>query len=139
MTNVMRQATVISILLLVIAGCSDDSKSTTRDATSERPSAVVVVAEEHRFVPATVSTSGVVELRLDNVGALAHNWTVLAMPIESETELTGDIVLARAETEAGQSSTVSLDGLASGTYQVVCSIPGHFSAGMVGTLVIRER
>ncbi len=135
----MLRATVISILLLVIAGFSDDSESTTRDATDERPSAVVVAAEEHRFVPATVSTLGVTELRLDNGGALAHNWTVLAMPIESEMQLTGDIVLARAETEAGQSSTVSLAGLTPGTYQVVCSIPGHFSAGMVGTLVIRER
>jgi plastocyanin len=135
----MRRATVLPILLLVIAGCSDDSKSTTRDTTTEKPSALVVVAEEHRFVPATVSTRGVTEIRLDNVGALAHNWTVLARPIESETELTGDIVLARVETESGQSSTVGLDGLAAGTYQVVCSIPGHFSAGMVGTLVIRER
>jgi uncharacterized cupredoxin-like copper-binding protein len=133
----MRRATVLPILLLVIAGCGDDSKSTTRDTTTEKPSALVVVAEEHRFVPATVSTRGVTEIRLDNVGALAHNWTVLAMPIESETELAPDNVLADAETEAGQSSTISLDGIASGTYQVVCSIPGHFSAGTVGTLVIR--
>lgn len=135
----MRRAAVISILLLVIAGCGDDSGSTTRGTASDKPSAVVVIAEEHRFVPATLSTSGAAELRLDNVGALAHNWTVLEVPIESETALTRDNVLARAETEAGQSSTISLDGLASGTYQVVCSIPGHFSAGMVGTLVIRER
>jgi plastocyanin len=134
----MRRATVISILVLVIAGCSDNSGSATRDTISEKPSTVVVVvAEEHRFVPATVSTRGATELRLDNVGALAHNWTVLAVPIKSETDLNRDIVLARAETEPGQSSTVGLDELASGTYQVVCSIPGHFSAGMVGTLVIR--
>ena len=135
----MRRATVISILLLVMAGCGDDSNSTTRDTISEKSLALVVIAEEHSFIPATLSTSGAAEVRLDNAGALAHNWTVLARPIESETELTRGIVLARAETEAGQSSTISLDGIGSGTYQVVCSIPGHFSAGMVGTLVIRER
>jgi plastocyanin len=133
----MRRITAISLLVLIIAGCSDDSGSMTPDTIGDKPSALVVLAEEHRFVPATVSTRGATELRLDNVGALAHNWTVLAVPIESETEFTRDIVLARVETEPGQSLTVGLDQLSPGTYQVVCSIPGHYSAGMVGELVIR--
>jgi len=100
------------------------------------PERLVIVSEEYRFVPATLSTRGQSNVRLDNVGALTHTWTVMARPIDEEVELTADIVLAEAEAEPGQSSTFDLDALEPGTYQVVCAIPGHFSAGMVGELVV---
>ena len=132
--NVMRRATVISVFVLVVAGRSDDSESTTRDSASEKPSAVVVVAEEHRFVPGTVSIRAATDLRLDNVGSLAHNWngSGAAGRERDRAHTRHPVGSCRNRTWA----VVGLDGLAPGTYQVVRSIPGHFSAGMVGELVI---
>ncbi len=132
----MHGSTVGLVALLFLVGCADDPESTPVAAVDDGPAPVVVLADEHRFVPATVSTRGPTNIRLDNIGALAHNWTILERPIEAEGELSSDIVLASAEAEPGQSSVVDLDGLAPGSYQIICAIPGHFSAGMVGELVI---
>jgi plastocyanin len=134
-TLTMRRLTVRVLALLFFVGCADDPEATPVSVV-DGPAPVVVLADEHKFVPATVSTRGRTHIRLDNIGALAHNWTILERPIETEGELSSEIVLASAEAEPGQSAVVDLDGLAPGSYQIICAIPGHFSAGMVGELVI---
>jgi plastocyanin len=132
----MHRSAVGVLALLFFVGCADDPEATPVAVVDDGPAPVVVLADEHQFVPATLSTRGPTSVRLDNIGALAHNWTILERPIEAEGELSSDIVLASAEAEPGQSAVVDLDGLAPGSYQIICAIPGHFSAGMVGELVI---
>jgi len=68
--------------------------------------------------------------------AVAHTWTVLSDPVESETDLVAATVLVAGRADVGQSALVDISSLKPGRYQVVCAIPGHFSAGMVGELVI---
>jgi plastocyanin len=125
------------VAALFVVACSDDGQRSSATLDDE-PEPVVVLAEEYRFVPATLSTLRTPVVRLDNVGALAHTWNVIAEPVESEFEITLGATLAAAHTDPGQSATVDLAGLAPGTYQIVCAIPGHFSLGMIGELVLRE-
>ncbi len=133
---VVRPLGLLGLLLLSVScGGEAVTVSTTEQALE---SAHVVVATEHSFSPATLSLDrpGAVELR--NNGGLAHTWTVLASPIASESELSEAEVIVEARAEVGQAVTVDLTGLDPGTYQVVCAIPGHLSAGMEGELVISE-
>jgi plastocyanin len=46
------------------------------------------------------------------------------------------VLAASAAVPLGQSAVFSVQGLAPGTYTVWCTIDGHASEGMVGTLVV---
>ncbi|NND73787.1 MAG: hypothetical protein HKN44_02170 [Ilumatobacter sp.] len=128
-------ATRVLLVAVLLAGCGSSGSS---PAATDRPAPpVVVVADDYSYRPATLSTTLPVSVRVDNAGTLAHTWTVVSTPIERELDLVPGLVIAEATTEPGQSATIDLAGLAPGTYQVVCAIPGHISAGMVGELVIR--
>ena len=38
--------------------------------------------------------------------------------------------------DAGEAITITFTAPAAGTYQVICNVPGHFSAGMEGLLTV---
>lgn len=122
---------------IVAGACSGSGDTTT---TTVRPpgerAEVVVDLDEYRFVPSTVSVRGNVNVDVRNLGGLEHTWSVLAAPIDSESELAGSTRLLEVRLEVGQSANIELDELPVGVYQLVCAIPGHFSAGMVGELVV---
>lgn len=121
-------------LAVVVCACSTSSETTTTATSKAAAPTVVVGALEYRFVPEILSIDlpAVVELRND--GGLEHSWTVLAEPVNEETEIGSATVLAEARVEVGQLASVDISGLEPGTYQVVCAIPGHFSLGMMGEL-----
>lgn len=87
--------------------------------------AVTVTMAEYSFTPRNISVPHNGTLKLVNDGRIAHSFV---MPTEGVG--TGSVA-------PGQSTTLSLKGIATGTYRVVCDIPGHVQAGMVATLVIR--
>jgi nitrite reductase (NO-forming) len=92
------------------------------------------------FVPDTASadTEGLVEVTLNNEGALEHTWTLVSADVDLATVRDVD-ALAGVTTGAvppGESKTISFTAPAAGAYQYVCTIPGHAPAGMVGTLTI---
>ena len=95
-----------------------------------------VSATEFAFDPADVAlTAGSeVSVTLDNVGAVEHNWTVLSEEIAAESEFSEDLVLAAVDNTAGGESNSASFTLEPGEYQVICTIPGHFDAGMQGTV-----
>jgi plastocyanin len=121
---------------LVIGSCSSSTGSTTTASDPSNPEGVVVVTDEYSFSPAVLALAepGLVELR--NVGGLAHTWTVMAEPIDAESDLSGSEPLAETRVDMGQSATADISEILPGTYQVVCAIPGHFSAGMKGELIV---
>ncbi|MEX2252070.1 MAG: cupredoxin domain-containing protein [Acidimicrobiia bacterium] len=121
---------------LTLAACDAPASSPSMTTISDEQLSVEVAADEYRFIPATLTLgdAGVVEFR--NEGGLAHTWTVLAEPIDAESQLGSVEVLAEARADIGQSATVEVSSIPPGTYQVVCAIAGHFSAGMVGRLVV---
>jgi nitrite reductase (NO-forming) len=100
----------------------------------------------------TVPAGQPVELTLINKGASIHNWAapslaatglqVLAMPKDLPAVFLQDVTtLLKAGhpiVEAGpnQHAVIRFTPLVAGTYQTLCTIPGHKEMGMVGTLVV---
>lgn len=68
---------------------------------------------------------GPVTVSVTNSGTIAHNLSLVDGPS------TPDI-------NAGESSTFSLGELVAGTYQLLCTIPGHESSGMTASLTVGE-
>jgi len=87
---------------------------------------VDVTAEGFRFSPAdvTVRAGEWVALSFTNTDAVVHDWMVEGIPNVD--------VAARP----GQTADLRFVLDEPGTYMVMCSIPGHAEAGMVGMLVV---
>ena len=66
-------------------------------------------------------------LAVTNQGPTLHNITV--------RDSSGTEIVGTKDLRAGQSETISLN-LAPGTYVTFCSLPGHESLGIKGTLVV---
>jgi len=136
-----RRLVVIAVGALLIGACGggnnggDNGEDAPGTATS-----FTVQAGEFTFTPdaLTMAADTDVTVTLENVGTIEHDWVVLkaGTNITSEAEFSENLV----ETEvrnvpAGSSGTVTLN-LPSGTYQVICLVAGHFTAGMEGSLTV---
>ena len=87
---------------------------------------VTITARDMRFQPAdlTVTAGEWTELKLVNDDQVVHDWMVEAIPNLD--------VVARP----GQTAKLRFVLDTPGTYEIVCSIPGHAAAGMTGTLTV---
>jgi uncharacterized cupredoxin-like copper-binding protein len=99
-----------------------------------------IAAGEFFFDPAdaTIAAATEVPVTLENTGAVDHNWTVLTEEIAAESDFSEDLVLAAVgDVAAGETAEGSITVDEAGTYQVICTIPGHFDGGMVGSLTVQ--
>ncbi len=78
-----------------------------------------------------------VTITFNNVGTIEHNWSVLSSTISSDDEFTKDLVIFKVANISDGSSTGTFN-LPPGTYQVTCTLPGHFAGGVEGTLRVVE-
>lgn len=131
--NVGAAMTLVGLLLVA---CGGDSGSTTTAGTNS--ATIEVAARSFAFTPDlwTVPSGAEVTLNMTNQSDTLHEWVVLSTPIESEDEFSEDLVIWEVEAEAGATATDSFTAPAAGTYQVICALEGHFSAGMNGELVV---
>ena len=132
--------TVVATLALVVAVVAVFMASGDGGGGSAAPAGVsdslTVVATEFAFDPADVTVPAGVEVpvEMENAGAVDHNWKVLSAEIGSESEFDESLVLGEVpDVPAGETASGSVT-VEAGTYQVICTIAGHFEAGMVGTL-----
>lgn len=128
----------LSVAALVVASNTEGGGGGTAAPTG--PSTELTVeASEFAFDPAdvTIVADTDVPVTLDNVGAVEHSWTVLeaGTTITSESEFDQSLAVTELLANAGSSAEGSVN-LAAGTYQVICVIPGHFSAGMEGSIEV---
>ena len=72
------------------------------------------------------ASAGKVSIDFTNMAPLGHNLTV---------ESSSGKILGATETFQGGSRTLTLE-LKAGTYKFFCSVPGHRTAGMEGTLTV---
>jgi uncharacterized cupredoxin-like copper-binding protein len=92
----------------------------------------------------TVTAGEEFTLAFNNEGTVIHNWSLVVpgREISREGDLPEnpaervDLYLFQEEIEAGESKTRLLVAPPPGTYQVICDIQAHFSAGMSGTLTV---
>lgn len=133
---------VIVASVIVIAACGGDNSA------SGAGSALTVDMVEFEFRPsdAIVTAGSDVLVTLNNIGSIRHEWVVLQEGVrledeadkpEDEAVFQSDFVYFEFDLEPGLSETATFTAPAiPGTYQLVCAIPGHLSAGMVGVLEV---
>jgi len=138
LTKISRLVVLLAALSLVAAACGDDDDTSDDTSGGGGSTSVTVSGSEFAFDPdsAAAAADTPIEVAFSNVGAVEHNWTILSENISAESDLSEDIVVFTLTAAPGSSASGSLPGLSAGTYQVVCSIPGHVAAGMVGELVV---
>lgn len=141
MKIITRIVMLVVALSLVAAACGDDndSGSDTTSAGGGRSTSITVGASEFAFDPDSwsVAADTPFSVAFTNTGTVEHTFTVLSESISTEGDYNEGIALFILGSAAAESASGSLAGLAPGTYQVICSIPGHFSAGMFGELVVQ--
>ena len=136
----MAIAALVALGLLAAACGGGDTTTTTGAGTvATTGSDIEMVTVDFEFIPDewTVAAGSGLTVELDNQGTLVHDWVVLSAEISNEGDFDEDLVIWRTKAQSGEkvTDTIATD-LAPGTYQVICDIPGHFSAGMKGTLTV---
>lgn len=148
-------ALLLVLLAFVVAACgtaADDTttsasagQTTTSSAGGEASTELSTSIVEYQFTPDTwtVPAGEEVTITITNDGDLKHEWVLLQEGVnitseadlpEDEEELEEDFVNVEKEVEPGETTTLTFQAPAAGTYQIICAIPGHFNAGLKGTL-----
>jgi FtsP/CotA-like multicopper oxidase with cupredoxin domain len=113
------------------ADATEGSVATEGDQLAAAPAAgeaVAVSLGEFAIDPADVVAPADGTLEVSNGGALPHN-----LEVEGFEEQ-----YATADLSGGATGSIALTGLEPGDYPIYCSIEGHRSAGMEGTLTVLE-
>lgn len=78
-----------------------------------------------------------VSVELVNVSAIEHNWTVLqeGTTIAEESEYSDDLSITQIVVAANETASDTIN-LPAGSYQVICTVAGHFAAGMKAQLTV---
>lgn len=105
-----------------------------------KPVAVTITAgtpqNEFAFVPKeiTVTAGQPVALTLVNKGKIEHDLHIEALKVKIPPAAAkmADHVLA-----PGKSASVTFTPAKKGTYEFVCTVPGHKEAGMKGVLIVK--
>lgn len=102
-----------------------------------------VTMTDFKFDPANVSVPAgqQITVSLTNNGSVEHSWGVLKTKAAGSTITDADKanLLAVKVVPPGGTDTLTFTAPAeAGDYQVVCDVPGHFEAGMAGTLTVTK-
>lgn len=93
-------------------------------AATTEAATVAVELSEFAIDPTDLTIAAGGTLAITNVGAVPHDLEVV------------DAGIGTAMLAGGESESLSLAGLAPGTYTVRCTVAGHEQGGMVGTLTV---
>jgi len=115
-------ALVLSVGALIISASSGGQAAT--PTGSPAPSNVAVELAEFSIAPKDIVVAPGGSLTVRNAGAIEHDLAVVGTNV------------ATTLLRPGETETLSIGALAPGTYTVICTIPGHESGGMVGTLAV---
>jgi len=90
-----------------------------------------IIAGEYNFEPRSLALRVGVPTRIElqNVGAIEHSLIVRA------PDGSADWIHLHAGADATDAATYRIDER--GTYRVLCTVPGHTEAGMIGELIVR--
>ena len=111
----------------MITACGGSDSSSNVVDTNEIRSTSGIDGEEFSFDPETinVNVSETVKLVFENIGTIAHDFEIPDLEVVIQT------------TNSGNSGEITFVAPSiAGSYDFICSIPGHKEAGMVGKLVV---
>jgi uncharacterized cupredoxin-like copper-binding protein len=141
-------------LALVVSGCGEDDETTAASGTTttttpadppgDPETTLDIAMTEFKFAPAKPELAhGKVEITATNKGKTEHELVLLKTDTDpSKLAKDGDEVSEEgsigeiADVPAGESASQTFD-LGPGKYAMVCNLPGHYDAGMYGTLTVR--
>ena len=133
----MVAAGVAAVIVAVIyAATGSDDRVYDPDVAASQ---VRFTAGEHRFEEATVrALAGTVTIELLNEANGAHDLAVMQQGVEISRSIDFDASQAVGKTEwtAPRSSSSLTIELEPGTYQIVCTLPGHVENGMEALLIV---
>jgi plastocyanin len=115
----MRALRTLPVVLMVCLGTLSCSGPKAPESCTPSGPTQTVDLKDFAFEPACIGASSGTHLTLQNTGAAPHTFTLNGTPIDQKVE-------------AGAGAEVSLEGVAAGTYHVVCTIHPQ----MTGTLVV---
>ncbi|WP_052667266.1 multicopper oxidase domain-containing protein [Nitriliruptor alkaliphilus] len=120
-------ALVLSAGALITSVARDSGgPATVAPAEAVAPTSVAVELSEFAIAPADITIPAGGTLEVVNVGNIPHDLAVV------------DEGIGTAMLNNGESESLSLAGLAPGTYTVHCTVAGHEAGGMKATLTITE-
>jgi uncharacterized cupredoxin-like copper-binding protein len=110
---------------LLLAGCGGSSAGARRPPTQS--ASVEIALTEFRFTPDPIeATAGRTTFHLTNDGRAGHDFTILSAD--------GHHRLAQSSLIASGATAALVVTLPAGTYEVICTRPGHQEAGMQAAL-----
>lgn len=116
---------VAAILLAAIGIIVVVNKDSGSSTSTSAPAPVAVTLSEYKISPAVISVQTGGSLTVTNSGTMVHNLSITNGP-------------KTADLNPGQSATLDLKSLKAGSYDVICTIPGHEAAGMKAQLAITD-
>jgi uncharacterized cupredoxin-like copper-binding protein len=124
-----------AVLSLVAVACSSDGGGETPavgegEAAAGGPVAVDVMLSDYKIDPATIEVPAGSDITFNvmNHGQSPHTFGVV---VDGQTLETSSI-------DVDGSATLEVPALAAGTYDTLCTVPGHDQLGMVGTLTAAD-
>jgi uncharacterized cupredoxin-like copper-binding protein len=131
---VPRRILLLALLTAALAACSTAPPSSSPSVAPSVPSSadadvVDLNVADFMLGDSDIEVTGpTVRLAVTNDGPTPHNVAIRT--------LDGDVVASTADLSTGESETISVD-LEPGDYVTFCSLAGHESLGIRGTLTVR--
>ena len=126
----------IALLALLVVACGDNEESGDPEPTTMN----VTGFDEFRYDPENMSVQAgsQVTVNFTNDGVLEHNWLLTSTSMEPGDVTEGDALGGATSglTPSGETKTFTFTAPPAGTYQVVCTVPGHALGGMVATFTV---
>ena len=142
----------LAVTLLALSGCGSSSSSTSSSASTPTTAASPTTSSSATSsTPAAATATQTLSLAADPEGQLKYNTTSLSakagrvsIDFTNTASLEHNVTVASAAgavlgttpTFQGGTKTLSLS-LKPGTYKFYCTVPGHRTAGMEGTLTVK--
>ena len=142
----IRMTMLLAVILLAVTGCG-------RAPATDNVSGPSVIGREMSFAPTLVQArvGQPITVAFFNAGAVEHDWAVLNLPAR-DVQATAEGPGGTHQTGTGDGSDPSVHVAAMpgqhgavtftpeqiGRYTIVCTVPGHKEAGMMGMLTVVE-
>ena len=120
----LKAAVVALVTLALLSGCGGGN-STAQPAGSTK-----VSMTEFKFTPGDIQVNAgkVVFFLVNDGNGTSHDLVI--------RDSTGQTIAKSELVSAGDSSVLTVDNIAAGTYTIVCDQAGHEASGMKGTLTV---